>query len=212
DFEERLGRIFDRRIHRVHVLDFDVLTEEMQQVMTDRLKMEHTGGDGQAPEKVTTTDLFYLRSMDEGTMVNVPYLVAYYLFKHASGRKQGAKMSGDSEELIRLRTCERLGDVLTWVALGPGRQTIPQRLHRLEEEIHKLGESIKEQCVVMERLSSDFVSFSTWMITRMTQLMDQSSLGYMRFDGSIACSSHMPYQRRTRQSTDDVGTSAPQQT
>ncbi|GJW53735.1 hypothetical protein Tco_0097820, partial [Tanacetum coccineum] len=27
---------------------------------------------GQAPEKVTATDLFYLRSMDEGTVVNNP--------------------------------------------------------------------------------------------------------------------------------------------
>ncbi|GJR57569.1 hypothetical protein Tco_1499731 [Tanacetum coccineum] len=156
DFEDRLGRIYNRKVHQVQVLDFDVLTEEMDQAMTNRHRMEHTGVDGQvvftshawrqlfgirwplvrelileffstcrrgqAPEKVTTTDLFYLRSMDEGTIVNVPYLVAYYLFKHASGRKQGAKMSGDSEELIRLQTCERLGDVLTWVALGPGRQ------------------------------------------------------------------------------------------
>ncbi|GJT92256.1 hypothetical protein Tco_1081101 [Tanacetum coccineum] len=173
DFEDRLGRIYNRKVHQVQVLDFDVLTKEMDQAMTNRHRMEHTGVDGQvvftshawrqlfgircplvrelildffstcreplrrlcqrliifsiarrgqAPEKVTTTDLFYLRSMDEGTMVNVPYLVAYYLFKHASGRKEGAKMSGDSEELIRLQTCERLGDVLTWVALGPGRQ------------------------------------------------------------------------------------------
>ncbi|GKD48627.1 hypothetical protein Tco_1277603 [Tanacetum coccineum] len=47
----------------------------------------------QAPEKVTTTDLYYLRSMDEGT-VNVPYLLAQYLFRHAEGRKQGARKSG----------------------------------------------------------------------------------------------------------------------
>ncbi|GJW35548.1 hypothetical protein Tco_0058468 [Tanacetum coccineum] len=51
-------------------------------------------GRGQAPKKVTTTDLFYLRSMDEGTVVNVPYLLAHYLFSHASGRKYGARMSG----------------------------------------------------------------------------------------------------------------------
>ncbi|GJZ57774.1 hypothetical protein Tco_0613268 [Tanacetum coccineum] len=28
---------------------------------------------GKAPEKVTTTDLFYLRSMDEGTVMNAPF-------------------------------------------------------------------------------------------------------------------------------------------
>ncbi|GJW36962.1 hypothetical protein Tco_0059882, partial [Tanacetum coccineum] len=49
-------------------------------------------GRGQAPEKVTSTDLFYLRSMDQGT-VNVPYLLAQYLFRHAEGRKSRARMS-----------------------------------------------------------------------------------------------------------------------
>nr|GEU63250.1 hypothetical protein [Tanacetum cinerariifolium] len=47
----------------------------------------------QAPEKVTATDLFYLRSMDQET-VNVPYLFAQYLFRHAKGRKSEARMSG----------------------------------------------------------------------------------------------------------------------
>ncbi|GKE00050.1 hypothetical protein Tco_1388033 [Tanacetum coccineum] len=50
-------------------------------------------GRGQAPEKVTATDLFYLKSIDEGTVVNIPYLLAQYLFRHAEGRKQGARMS-----------------------------------------------------------------------------------------------------------------------
>nr|GEV85029.1 hypothetical protein [Tanacetum cinerariifolium] len=48
---------------------------------------------GQAPEKVTAIDLFYLRSMDQGT-VNVPYLLAQYLFRHTKGRKSEARMSG----------------------------------------------------------------------------------------------------------------------
>ncbi|GKE40490.1 hypothetical protein Tco_1463895, partial [Tanacetum coccineum] len=48
---------------------------------------------GQAPKKVTATDLFYLRSMDQGT-ANVPYLLAQYLFRHAKGRKSGARLLG----------------------------------------------------------------------------------------------------------------------
>ncbi|GJU87822.1 hypothetical protein Tco_1295368 [Tanacetum coccineum] len=47
---------------------------------------------GQAPEKVTVTDQFYLRSMDRGA-TNVPYLLAQYLFRHAEGRKSGARLS-----------------------------------------------------------------------------------------------------------------------
>ncbi|GKE80648.1 hypothetical protein Tco_1550648 [Tanacetum coccineum] len=50
-------------------------------------------GMGQAPEKVTSVDLFYLRSMDLGT-TNVPHLLAQYLFRHAEGRKSEARLPG----------------------------------------------------------------------------------------------------------------------
>ncbi|GJX00836.1 hypothetical protein Tco_0184749 [Tanacetum coccineum] len=46
----------------------------------------------QAPEKVTMTDLFYMRVMDVGS-VNVPYLLARYLRLFTLGRKQGAMIS-----------------------------------------------------------------------------------------------------------------------
>ncbi|GKA93200.1 hypothetical protein Tco_0815186 [Tanacetum coccineum] len=48
---------------------------------------------GQPPKKVTDIDLFYLRGMDQGT-TNVPYLLAQHLFRHAEGRKSGARLSG----------------------------------------------------------------------------------------------------------------------
>ncbi|GKF27340.1 hypothetical protein Tco_0083234, partial [Tanacetum coccineum] len=48
---------------------------------------------GQAPKKVTGVDFFYLRIMDRGT-TNVPHLLAQYLFRHADGRKSGARLSG----------------------------------------------------------------------------------------------------------------------
>ncbi|GKB03459.1 hypothetical protein Tco_0831602, partial [Tanacetum coccineum] len=50
-------------------------------------------GRSQAPEKVTVTDLFYLRGMDVGS-VNVPYLLARYLRLFAAGRKSGALVIG----------------------------------------------------------------------------------------------------------------------
>ncbi|GJY53370.1 hypothetical protein Tco_0445034 [Tanacetum coccineum] len=52
-----------------------------------------TAGRSYAPEKVTVTDLFYLRGMDVGS-VNIPYLLARYLRLFASGRDQGAMISG----------------------------------------------------------------------------------------------------------------------
>ncbi|GKE12549.1 hypothetical protein Tco_1416100 [Tanacetum coccineum] len=50
-------------------------------------------GRGQAPEKVIGVDLFYLRSMDQGN-ANVSYLLVQYLFRHAKGRKSGARLFG----------------------------------------------------------------------------------------------------------------------
>nr|GEW66753.1 hypothetical protein [Tanacetum cinerariifolium] len=49
-------------------------------------------GSERAPEKVTATDLFYLRIMDRGA-ANVLYLLAKYLFRHAEGRKSDARLS-----------------------------------------------------------------------------------------------------------------------
>ncbi|GJX32228.1 hypothetical protein Tco_0242083 [Tanacetum coccineum] len=50
-------------------------------------------GSERAPEKVTATDLFYLRSIDREA-ANVPYLLAQYFFRHTEGRKSGAMLSG----------------------------------------------------------------------------------------------------------------------
>ncbi|GJT45297.1 hypothetical protein Tco_0954012 [Tanacetum coccineum] len=50
-------------------------------------------GREQAPKKVTCTDLYFLRSMDR-EVVNLPYLLAHYLFRHAGERKHEAQMSG----------------------------------------------------------------------------------------------------------------------
>ncbi|GJZ35354.1 hypothetical protein Tco_0581171 [Tanacetum coccineum] len=50
-------------------------------------------GRGRAPEKVTATNLFYLRNMDRGA-ANFSYLLAQYLFRHAEGRKSGVRLLG----------------------------------------------------------------------------------------------------------------------
>ncbi|GKF91524.1 hypothetical protein Tco_0275225, partial [Tanacetum coccineum] len=47
----------------------------------------------QAPEKVTVTNLFYLRGMDVGS-INIPYLLARYLRLFTAGRKSKAHISG----------------------------------------------------------------------------------------------------------------------
>nr|GEX64463.1 hypothetical protein [Tanacetum cinerariifolium] len=57
-----------------------------------RLIAHTIAGRGQAPEKVTSTDIYFLRSMDQDA-VNLPYLLAHYLFRHVKRRNQGAQMS-----------------------------------------------------------------------------------------------------------------------
>ncbi|GJW45719.1 hypothetical protein Tco_0077365 [Tanacetum coccineum] len=92
-YEQRLEMIWSRPVNRVHVLDFEGLTPEMRQDLAVRLRMVYTGERGQAHDKVTDVDLFYLRGMDRGT-TDVPYLLAQYLFRHDEGRKIRARLSG----------------------------------------------------------------------------------------------------------------------
>ncbi|GKE22192.1 hypothetical protein Tco_1433704 [Tanacetum coccineum] len=79
-------------------------------------------GRGQAPKKVIGVDLFYLCSMDRGTS-NVPHLLAQYMFRHAEGRKSGARLSGVTSlgVLQPILDCLggstlRTGDTWAWVA------------------------------------------------------------------------------------------------
>ncbi|GKC89997.1 hypothetical protein Tco_1150646 [Tanacetum coccineum] len=94
DFEDRLGRIYDRRVHRIHVLYFEELTEEIDQALRDRLRIDHTG----ARQFIMALALHTTEEIDtEG-------FIAYWdkssrmgevkhLRRYADGRKQGAKMS-----------------------------------------------------------------------------------------------------------------------
>ncbi|GJS48033.1 hypothetical protein Tco_0598154 [Tanacetum coccineum] len=123
-------------------------------------------GRSQAPEKVTTTDLFYLRGMGVGS-VNVPYLLARYLRLFTLGRKQGVMISGGQfvTRLVAPRP-ERQPNAIVGAleavedapiadegalavpapvqapqppppAVGPTR-TMGQRLARVEEDVHKI--------------------------------------------------------------------------
>ncbi|GJU71802.1 hypothetical protein Tco_1263207 [Tanacetum coccineum] len=82
-------------------------------------------GKGQAPEKVTATDLFYLRSMDRGA-ANVPYLLAQYLVRHAKRRNSGAVLSElpliNMGELVKLKIYMEIRDNWAWVSPGQERQ------------------------------------------------------------------------------------------
>nr|GEU30663.1 hypothetical protein [Tanacetum cinerariifolium] len=98
-----------RSVNRLHVLDFVGLIEGMSQTLAGsdtemgldvavtlcfqlgRARHRMTWR-GQAPEKVTNIDLFYMRIMDQGT-ANILYILARYLLTHTEGRKSGARLS-----------------------------------------------------------------------------------------------------------------------
>ncbi|GKD59346.1 hypothetical protein Tco_1296855, partial [Tanacetum coccineum] len=88
--------------------------------MCHRLIACSIAGRSHTPEKVTVTDLFYLRRLDVGS-VNVPYLLARHLRLFSAGRKSGAHISGGKfvarlAEHFGLLTAEILGG-LTVIAL-----------------------------------------------------------------------------------------------
>ncbi|GJR99013.1 hypothetical protein Tco_0271187 [Tanacetum coccineum] len=145
-----------------------------------------------APEKVTVTDLFYLRGTDVGS-VNIPYLLARYLRMFASGRKREAIIS-------RGRFfCEELDDTCAWVALRPERQLDAtagapeviegahdvdegaQRIARLEEDMHGMRRALAEQREVLDSMAHDFSRFTTWTITSLSRMMDQAGVKYTSY-------------------------------
>ncbi|GJR51599.1 hypothetical protein Tco_1402120 [Tanacetum coccineum] len=86
-----------------------------------RMMAHSIAGRSQAPEKVTVTDLFYLRGLDVGS-VNIPYLLARYLRRFAAGRTSGAHISGGQ---FVARLAEHFGEVddtWAWVAMVLERQ------------------------------------------------------------------------------------------
>ncbi|GKE88921.1 hypothetical protein Tco_1566396, partial [Tanacetum coccineum] len=157
-------------------------------------------GRSQAPEKVTVTNLFYLRGMDVDS-VNVPYLLARYLRLFVAGRKSGAHIFGG--QFI----CTQFNDTWAWVAMGPERQpdstagapaVAEDALAVDEGDQAGLRRDVGSLRGLVERPMIDQGRFSIWMMLCMTQLMDASGLTYQAFNGTFRGSSPAAFQRRTR--------------
>ncbi|GJZ06369.1 hypothetical protein Tco_0540162 [Tanacetum coccineum] len=207
-----------------------------------RMMAHSIAGRSQAPEKVTVTDLFYLRGLDVGS-VNIPYLLARYLRRFAAGRKSGAHISGGQSvarfaEHFELLTAKILGGLMVIApelpiidmgeldapivdeggqadpspvqALPPppaAAKTMPQRMARLEEDVHEIHGALTEQREVIDAMARDFSRFSTWAVTGLARMMDRAGVTYVPYSET-----HVPYQRRrVRQWTCEASTSAAQQ-
>ncbi|GJV56753.1 hypothetical protein Tco_1457758 [Tanacetum coccineum] len=213
DYERRLDTIIGRQVNRVHILDFEGLTVEMRQTLTNRLRMEYTGAGGriydieigldiadtlcfqlgmargQAPEKQTVTNLFYLRSMDEGTRAWV-----------ARGpERQPIAAAGALEVIEGAPIVDEGVPCIPAPVQAPQpppiaqTKTMPQRTARLKEEVHELRQSIVGLRGVVDKSITDQSRFDTWMTSCMTQLMDASGRTYQAFDNTLVGSSKIPY-------------------
>ncbi|GJX93674.1 hypothetical protein Tco_0348260, partial [Tanacetum coccineum] len=86
-------------------------------------------------------------------------------------------------------------------------RTMPQRMARLEEDVHEIHGALTEQREVIDAMARYFSRFSTWAITGLERMMDRAGVAYVPYSET-----HVPYQRRrVRQRTSEANTSAAQQ-
>ncbi|GJW71148.1 hypothetical protein Tco_0128065 [Tanacetum coccineum] len=139
-FKERLERIFRRQIHRVQVLAFAGLIEELGEDVDNRLRMVHSDEQG---HEIFVSDA-WRRLLDiRGPLVQEDFLttvssyveirdpvrrLCHRLIAHnIAGRGLAHEKARDQteiylDELDRLYIYEELADTWAWVALGPERQ------------------------------------------------------------------------------------------
>ncbi|GKB84893.1 hypothetical protein Tco_0957165 [Tanacetum coccineum] len=124
-----------------------------------RMMAHSIAGRSQAPEKVTVTDLFYLRGLDVGS-INIPYLLARYLRRFAARRKSGAHIferqpdvaAGTPADAADALIVDEGGQADLAPVQAPQQplppppapaRTIPYRLGRLEEYVQGLRRDVR---------------------------------------------------------------------
>ncbi|GJY96183.1 hypothetical protein Tco_0512544 [Tanacetum coccineum] len=107
--------------------------------------------------------------------VNIPYLYAWYLRRFALGRKRGAMISGG--QFI----CNELDDTWAWVASGPERQPdaaagAPE-VAEGDSDVDEGTQAVLEpQRDVLDSMARAFSRFTTWTVTSLSLMMDQSGI------------------------------------
>ncbi|GJZ35034.1 hypothetical protein Tco_0580851 [Tanacetum coccineum] len=187
-------------------------------------------GRSQAPEKVTVTDLFYLRGMDVGS-VNVHYLLARYLRLFAARKKSGAHISGglfvaSLAKHFGLLTAEILGELTVIIpelsvidmaelpVFAAGAPAVAEDSLIIDEggQADPAPEQAPQQphlpppAHVIDAMARDFSRLSTWVTNGLGRMMDREGVAYTQY-----AQTHVSYQRRVRQRTGEANTFAAQQ-
>ncbi|GJS16458.1 hypothetical protein Tco_0410930 [Tanacetum coccineum] len=155
----------------------------------------------QATEKVTMTDLFYLRGMDVGSFVaRLDEHFGLLTMEILQGLTviSPALPVIDMAELVRLQICMEINDTWAWLALGPERQLdvaasalrvaqdAPTRMSRLEEDVCEIRGALTKQreedvCEIRGALT----------ITSLARMMDRAGVTYTSYSETPR-----EYQRR----------------
>ncbi|GKE54037.1 hypothetical protein Tco_1489193 [Tanacetum coccineum] len=85
-------------------------------------------------------------------------------------------------------------------------RTMPQRMARLEEDVHEIRRALAEQREVIGAMAKDFSRFTVWAANGIAQLLDSARVAYTSYSKT-----RITYQRRVRYRTDGASTSTAQQ-
>ncbi|GJY24848.1 hypothetical protein Tco_0398506 [Tanacetum coccineum] len=193
-----------------------------------RMMAHSIAGRSQAPEKVTVTDLFYLRGLDVRSFVarlaqhfGLPTakilggltIIAPELSIIDMAEPPDAAVGAPT--VVEDAPAADEGDQAIPAPVQAPQQppppplavarTRPQRMARLEEDVHEIREALTEQREVIDAMAYDFSKFSTWVVTALGRMMDRAGVTYVPYSQT-----HVPYQRRVRCMTDEASTSTTQ--
>ncbi|GKE38850.1 hypothetical protein Tco_1462255, partial [Tanacetum coccineum] len=85
-------------------------------------------------------------------------------------------------------------------------RTMPQRMARLEEDVHEIHGMLAEQHEVISVMACDFSRFCTWTTTSLAWMMDRAGVTYTSYSETPR-----EYTRPVRRRTGEASTSAAQQ-
>ncbi|GJW67912.1 hypothetical protein Tco_0122336 [Tanacetum coccineum] len=140
------------------VLDLDIGSNV--EIMHRFMPVPLLGG-GQTPEKVTVTDLFYLRGMDVGS-VNIPYLLARNL---------------RIDKIVREDSMFMIWFELVVVAGVPDATeddpVADEGAPAVPTPMYEIRGALGEQREILDSMACDFSQFSTWTVVGLSQMMSQ---------------------------------------
>ena len=77
----------------------------------------------------------------------------------------------------------------------PVPRTTAQRLERIEDEIRLVCGSIEDQREAIQGIRDKQRWLGSWLVERMTEVMEERGMRYQRYDGPIITNTHIHFER-----------------